>query len=71
MWHEGRSPPIADFINGIDPTRTSGTRERCVDSRRDILQPIVVAFTQQLREIESHYFRTDALSRCACIPPMD
>ena len=26
--------------------------ERCVDSRRDILQPIVVAFTQQLLEIE-------------------
>ena len=26
--------------------------EHCVDSRRDILQPIVVAFTQQLREIE-------------------
>jgi hypothetical protein len=35
-----------------DPTRTCGTRERCVDSRRDILQPIVVAFTQQLLEIE-------------------
>lgn len=24
MWHEGRSPPIADFINGIDPKADMG-----------------------------------------------
>jgi hypothetical protein len=23
MWHEGRSPPIADFINGIGQKRKS------------------------------------------------
>jgi hypothetical protein len=23
MWHEGRSPPIADFINGIGHQRKS------------------------------------------------
>jgi hypothetical protein len=31
MWHEGRSPPIANFINGIDPKQTLG--------RSDVLLP--------------------------------
>jgi hypothetical protein len=66
----GRTIPLSD-IRHAGVSKPLECYEHCVDSRRDILQPIVVAFTQQLREIESHYFRTDALSRCACIPPMD
>jgi hypothetical protein len=39
MWHEGRSPPIADFINGIGQKRKGSQRAYSVriGSKADII----------------------------------
>ena len=71
IWADLPEWPSSDAGSDIRHAGVSKPLEcygRCVESHRDILQPIlVVAFTQQVFEIECPYFGTDALSRFACI----